>query len=171
MQNLLTMTAPSTKTPTTENLPGRPATFRRQDIIVRFSLRDGEGHFEFLTNGQPPTEQLILDIESDQETLVFYLEGVDGPVAFLSNPFVWVDWQEGTNEPGLRPIAQPVNFTCFAQGVCCVIQDTNPLPPRGSVAWEPEQRFHFFLQVLADDRIYTSKDPSVVNKEPPPGGP
>lgn len=170
MQNLLTMKAPTNKTLATETLPGRPATFRRQDIVVRFSLLDGEGHFEFITNGQLPTEQLILDIESDQETLVFYLEGVDGvPVAFPSNPFVWVEWPE--NSGGLlQPTVQPVNFTCFAQGVCCVIQDTNALPPKGSVPWEPEQKVHFFLQVLADNRIYTSMDPTLINKEPPPGG-
>ncbi len=115
-----------------------------QSFIVEV---DAQGHFTF--DGE---KSLTISVDQGQAVLRFILN--QKGAAFVTTPVLWFDMQEGTPTSVPEPMA--VQRTKKVVTLC----DFN-------VGTAEEEHFSFRLTVmLADKRVLTSQDPTIINRKP-----
>lgn len=129
----------------------------RLDVVVDFT-EPGDPTWGFHT-GAVETDTITID--AYLSILYLYLEprGVPDPdkVVFASH----VQWKDSAGMPAANPS-------------CLAVQRQNDhvisiVDVNGEISHlDEEKAFSFFVSVLYESRMYSSPDPTIINREPPP---
>ena len=132
------------------------------DIQVEFRLQDGVPVFAFDQGDQPDP---VIRTTPGLNVLVFRLRDLSGAgrAVFMQEPFLWVRHTETDDAPTPQP-------GCFSlrreTDQRAILTDYNMMESE-----EPDESYSFHVSVLADGKVYTSPDPTIINRGGPSGPP